>query len=340
MPTGTPTPVAEPRSRSAYALLVVVVLLSFTETLAHFIEIARVAPRSDYDAAIAFVRSEWRERDAITSVPEWIDPNVRAAAGDLVDDRMAGRSDLASYARLWSISIRGARAVDAPHEAPTLRRAFGHVSVERWELPAPSVTYDFTDHVGSAHAFLRNGESTETECRSIASIGATPGGLSAGPQTTANHFECGGFSEPWLWVGATVNEDLELRPRRSIYQHPVEGGTIALAFDDVPLGESIVLYSGLWWEFERTRDGSPITMVIRLGLGDGAWEEIGRAVHHDGDGWSRMEASIPEARRGTRGNVRFEVSAEGAYHRSYSWSATMRRAQLAVASAPSDGGPR
>jgi hypothetical protein len=328
MPTGTPTPDAEPRSRSAYALLVVVALLSVTETVAHFIELSRVPSHDDYVAALAFVRREWREHDAITSAPDWIDPNVRSVAGALIDDRMAGRSDLAAYARLWAISIRGARPIDAPPEAPTLRHAFGRVSVERWDLPAPTVHYDFTDHMASAHAFRRNGDAIETECRAVPSLGPTPGGLSAGPQPTANHFECGGISEPWLWVGATVNEDLELRPRRSIYQHPVEGGTIALDFDDVPLGETIVLYAGVWWEFERTRDGSPITMVIRL---DG--EEVGRSVHHDGDGWSRMEAAIPEARAGTRGHVRFEVTAEGAYHRSYSWAATMRGAPTAIAEA-------
>ena len=335
MTAGPPTHEPQPRSPSGRVLLVLVIALSFTETTAHFIEVSRVPSRGDYTAALAYVRSAWRENDAITNAPEWIDPLVRASAGDLVDERMVGRSDLAAYARLWSISIRGARADDAPHEVPIERRAFGQVSVERWDLPPPSVTYDFTDHVASAHALRRNaGAVIETECQRIASRGAAPGGLSAGPQSAANHFECGGFSEPWLWVGATVNEDLQLRPRRSIYQHPVEGGTIALVFDDVPLGDAIVLYSGVWWEFERTLDGTPITMVIRLGVGDGTWEEIGRGIHRDGDGWSRMEAAIPEARRGGRGSVRFEVSAEVAYHRSYSWQATMRGGAPAIAEAP------
>lgn len=315
-------------------LLVIVALSALTETVAHFLEVARVPAPADYVDALAFVHTEWQEHDAITSAPRWNDPNVRAAAGDLVDDRMAGRSDLAAYARLWQISIRGARADDAPPEAPTLSQLFGRVRVERWDLPAPTVTYDFTDHVAEAQAYRQNGGADETTCRTIASRGAAPGGLAAGPQTTPHHFECGSFSEPWLWVGATVNEDLELRPRRSIYQHPVEGGTISLVFDDVPLGDAIVLYSGVWWEFERTRDGAPITMVIRVRSGDEGWEEIGRSVHHDGDGWARMEASIPEARRGAHGSVRFEVSAEGAYHRSYSWQATMRRGPSRVAVGP------
>lgn len=314
-------------------------MLAFTEVLAHFLEVSRVPQPSDYADAIAFVRSEWQADDALTSAPRWNDPNVRAAAGDLIDDRMAGRSDLDAYARLWSLSIRGARADDAPHDAPELSRAFGEVRVERWPLPAPRVVYDFTEHVASAHAFRRDGgASTETACRLVATRGGAPGGLQAGPQSTPNHFECGSYSEPWLWVGATVNEDLELRPRRSIYQHPAEGGTISLVFDDVPLGDAIVLYSGVWWEFERSRDGAPITMVIRLASpteGGIDWEEIGRGVHHDGDGWARMEAAIPEARRGGRGSVRFEVTTTGAYHRTYSWHATMRGDRSApVAAAP------
>ncbi len=328
MPTSVaPQKENEPENRPGRVLLILVIALAFTEVLGHFIELSRVPTSADYSAAFAYIRREWRQGDAISSAPLWNDPNVRAAAGDLIDDRMAGRSDLDAYARLWQVSIRGARADDAPHQAPTLARAFGEIRVERWELPPPRVIYDFTDHVASAHALRRDGDAPETECQAIASRGSAPGGLSAGPQTTEHHFECGSYAEPWLWVGATVNEDLELRPRRSVYQHPVEGGTIALAFDDVPLGDSIVVYSGLWWEFERTRDGSPITLVIRL---DG--DEIGRGVHRDGDGWARMEAEIPDARRGSHGTLRFEVTAEGAYHRSYSWQATMRGALPSLAS--------
>jgi len=331
MPQSTPPPSQnEPPDRGLPRFVLLLVgAIAFTEVLGHFLEVSRVPTQADYGAAFAFLRSEWRPGDAISSAPAWNDPNVRAGASDLVDDRMAGRSDLAAYARLWEVSIRGARAADAPHEAPSFARAFGEVRLARWDLPAPSMLYDFTDHVATAHAFRRNGEGGETDCRMIESRGPAPGGLPAGPQTTPHHFECGSYGEPWLWVGATVNEDLELRPRRSIYQHPVEGGVIALAFDDVPLGDSIVLYSGVWWEFERTRDGAPITMVIRL---DG--EEIGRGVHHDGDGWARMEAAIPDDRRGGHGSIRFEVTTTGAYHRSYSWQATMRGARPSVAEAP------
>jgi hypothetical protein len=80
-----------------------------------------------------------------------------------------------------------------------------------------------------------------------------------------------------------------------------------------------VLYAGLWWEHERSLDGGDVAMTIRV---DG--EEIGRGVHHDGDGWSRMEAAIPEARRGSRGSVSFAVTAESPYHRTYCWAGTMR----------------
>ncbi len=331
MPSSVPPPQQNVPARvtSGRVLLVLVAALAFTEVLGHFLEVSRVPTTADYTAAFALIRSEWRDGDAIASAPRWNDPNVRAGAGELIDDRMAGRSDLAAYARLWEVSIRGARADDAPHEAPDFARSFGEVRVERWNLPTPTVLYDFTDHVAEAEAFRIDGDGHETSCREIDARGPAPGGLPAGPQTTPHHFECGSYSEPWLLVGATVNEDLELRPRRSIYQHPVEGGAIALDFHDVPLGSSVVLYSGVWWEFERTLDGQPITMVVRL---DG--EELGRGVHHDGDGWSRMEVAVPEARRGGTGTLRFEVSTSGAYHRSYSWQATMRGARPAVAEAP------
>jgi hypothetical protein len=322
---------ARPRDRGGVILLVLVFALALTEALAHFVEVSRVPTDADWTAALGYVRAHWQEGDAISSAPRWADPIVRWRAGDLIDDRMAGRSDLDAYRRLWTVSIRGARADDAPHAAPEERHAFGEVRVERWTLPTPRVTYDFTEHVAEAHAF-RNSGGVESACRLVASRGESPGGLAAGPQSTPNHHSCDRGGEPWLWVGETVNEDLELRPRHCIYQHPVEGGVISLAFDDVPLGDSIVLYSGVWWEFERTLDGAPLSMVIRL---DG--EEIGRGTHRDGDGWSRMEAAIPEARRGGHGTVRFEVSTERAYHRTYCWAATMRGDPSTVASALEPG---
>jgi hypothetical protein len=304
-------------ARGSRVLLLVVMALAITEAIGHFVEVSRVPSHAEWERAIAHVREEWQPGDTLTVAPRWADPLLRWSAGDLIDARAAGASDLDGYRRLWALSIRGHRP-DAPSEAPEYVELFGRVRLERWTLPEPRVTYDFTEHATEARV-VRRRDGGESECRVVASLGESGAGLSAGPQAPAGRHVCGNGGEPWLWVGATTTEDLELRARRCVYQHPAGEEPIVSTYDDVPLGDSIVVYAGLWWEHERTLDGGTVTMTIRI---DG--EEVGRGIHHDGDGWSRMEAAVPEARRGSRGSVSFEVTTERAFHRTYCWAGTMR----------------
>ncbi len=287
------------------------------EVTAHFVTQGRVATQGEWSEALAFVRSEWREDDAVVAAPDWADPLVREAAGDLVDRPMAGHSDLAAYGRLWVVSIRGHRAREAPAGEAEVSRDFGHVRVERFALPEPSVLYDLVEHVGEAHVTRRDRDQ-DLPCRTLQTMGATQGGLQAGPLEGAPRHVCDP-GRPWLWVGATTTMDLELRGRRCVSQHAQGPDPITTSYDDVPLGDAIVLYGGLWWERERWRNGGDVEVVVRL---DG--EEIGRMTHHDGDGWKRMEAAVPAGRRGQRGRVSVEVSAEDPEYRAFCWAGSSR----------------
>lgn len=297
-----------------------IVAIGAIEILGHFVTQARVATRTEWTEALALVRAEWQEDDALVAAPDWADPLLREAAGELVDRPMAGHSDLAPYARLWVVSIRGHVAREAPAGAPELSRDFGRVRVERFALPAPTVLYDFVEHVGDAHVARRE-RGTDVPCRTVESMGATQGGLQAGPIEGAPRHLCDP-GRPWLWVGPTTTMDLELRGRRCVSQHAQGPEPIVTSYDDVPLGDAIVVHGGLWWERERWRNGGDVTLVVRL---DG--EEIGRMTHHDGDGWKRMEAAIPAARRGQRGRVSIEVSAEDPEYRAFCWAGSSRGAR-------------
>jgi hypothetical protein len=296
-----------------------VVAIGLVEVLGQLVIEARVAPRDEWTQALASVREQWHEHDAVIVAPRWADPLLREAAGDLVDREMAGHSDLAAYDRLWVVSIRGHRSDEAPEGAPELTEDFGRVRVERWDLPTPSVLYDFVAHVGEAQVTRRaNGE--DLPCRTLTSMGSTQGGLSNGPIEGAPRHLCDP-SQPWLWVGATTTMDLDLRGRHCVSQHAQGSDPITTSYDDVPLGRSIVLYGGIWWERERWRNGGDVEVVVRL---DG--EEIGRVTHHDGDGWKRMEASVPEARVGTRGRVSIDVMAADPMFRAFCWAGSSRGA--------------
>lgn len=288
------------------------------EVLGHWVIQSRVASRDDWAGALSFVRQEHAPRDLVVAAPDWADPLLREAAGDLIDRPMAGRSDTAAYARLWVVSIRGHRAPEQPEGEPELARDFGRVRVARWALPAPSVLYDFVEHVGRARV-VRRDNGVDIPCRTVTALGNTMGGLQAGPVEGAPRHLCDA-QRPWLWVGPTTTMDLALRGRHCVSTHAAGTEPIIITYDDVPLGEAVVLYGGLWWERERWRNGSDVVVVVRL---DG--EEIGRMTHRDGDGWKRMEAAIPEGRRHGRGAIAVEVSSTGDPNfRAFCWAGSTR----------------
>lgn len=268
---------------------------------------------ANYDDALAFIESEWQTDDAIVDAPLWIDPLVRQAAGGRITLEMAGHSDLDRYARVWEVTIRGHQSDELEGRSVELERTFGAVTVRRFGAASSArpILFDLVEAFPEASVLQRNGE---LACSRIEAFGDTSGGLAMGPVLTAPRFGCGAVQ-----VARTTLEDLELLPRRCVYQPPGFGEAIVTRYDDVPLGAAVVLHGGLWWEHERWRRGAPVDVRISL---DG--QEVGRMHHEDGDGWLRMEAAIPDARRGGRGRIEIAVSAPDTSERSFCWAADVR----------------
>jgi hypothetical protein len=298
--------------------------LAVVEVVGHFVVRSRVVTREDWEVAAARVRAEHRAGDLVVVAPSWADPLLREHLGDLLTLEDAGRSDLAQYQRLWVLSIRGHRPTEAPPEPPSFDEQHGRVRVLRWDLTPDAVLYDFTEHVREARVTMVEGES-ESPCPWREEHRPRGGGLGAGPMTPAARHQCDP-RRPWLWVGTTVQDDLELQPRYCIWQHPAGPEPIRATFTDVPLGERIVLYGDIYYEHERHRENGPLSVAVRV---DG--EEIGRMVHADGDGWKRMVASTqrPGQPRRERGTVTIEVSAPNPHLRSFCWAATTRGPEVA-----------
>ena len=102
-----------------------------------------------------------------------------------------------------------------------------------------------------------------SRCARRASIGLCPahvpptvvqGGLGGGVIAPRQRFQCD-FERPWLWVGPTVIEALDLSPRRCIWTHPQGSEPISITYTDVPLGARLVLYGGLDYHDERDPEG-------------------------------------------------------------------------------------
>lgn len=310
---------ANKRLRVRGAWWLIFLALAIVEVVGHVVVRARVVSDEDWARAAARVRRDVQPGDLVVVAPTWADPLLREHLGDVISLEDAGRSDLAQYRRLWALSIRGHRPAEAPPSAPELDEQIGPVRVLRWDLAPGGVLYDFTEHVREARVSMVQGEN-EAPCPLRTEGRARGGGLGAGPITPAERHVCDP-RRPWLWVGATVQDDLDLMPRYCIYQHPAGREPIRATFDDVPLGDELVLYGDIYYEHERDRAHGPVNVAVFV---DG--EQVGRMVHRDGDGWKRMVASTQREGqpRRARGEVRIEVSADDANLRTLCWAATTR----------------
>ena len=300
---------------AAWVWLAIAALAIF-ELVAH--PIIRAARPSDesWQAAAAFVRAQYQPSDRIVGAPAWVGPIVRSELGDLLSLRMAAPPDTAGIDRVWELSIRGAASRDEP---PTLEQEFDGVHVRMWSLPGDELIYDFVEEISGAKVELVRADRSKA-CPWVAARQA-PGGLERGPMTPGERFVCDP-RRPWLWVGATVLADLELEPRRCIWQHPAGPDPVRVTFTDVPLGDRLLIRGGIDYQAERRRVHAPVT--LRVFINDRMAAEL---VHEDGDGWSGLEIDTSELPRDPA-IVRFETTADDPTSRLFCWSASSVRSHL------------
>jgi len=290
--------------------------LAVFELVAHPIIGASAPSDESWNAAAAFVRERYQPSDRIAGAPAWVDPFVRNQLGDLLSLRMAAAPDTAGIDRVWELSIRGARRRDEP---AALEQEFDGVHVRMWSLRGDELIYDFVEEISGAKVELV-GAARSKACPWVAARQA-PGGLERGPMTPRERFVCDP-RRPWLWVGATILADLELQPRRCIWQHPAGPDPVRVTFTDVALGDRLLIRGGIDYQAERRRVHAPVT--LRVFINDRMAAEL---VHEDGDGWSGLDIDTSELPRDPA-IVRFETTADDPTSRLFCWSASSVRAFL------------
>jgi hypothetical protein len=300
-----------------------VLVVSALELIAHALIVTHVPEDADYRAAAEFIRSQFMPRDLITAAPGYIDPLVRLHLGDRISLAMAGRSDDAAYERMWVVSARGAIPKDAPSGTPELEHAFGRLRVLRYKLGKSTVLMDFVQNLPSAEVSIARNGGVQ---RCLRRTGGVPRGGGLGRPVLmpiAERFECDA-GRPWLFVGSIVMEDLSNTPRFCVWQHPQDNDPISVRFEDVPLGDELVFYGGVYYEHERMREGGPIQVDVSI---DG--RRRGGMTHRDGEGW-RREVMSTGTSEGQRGEVRIDVRAANPDKRSFCWAASTRRKPAAL----------
>jgi len=284
------------------------------ELVAHALIERAIPTDQSWEAASSFVRARYQPSDRIVGAPSWVDPIVRSELGDLLSLRRAAPSDLAGIDRIWEVGIRGATTRTEP---PALEEEFGRVRVRMWPVTTDRVVYDFVEEVRDAEVELVRSDEAKT-CPWM-KVRAGEGGLGRGPMAPSERFVCDP-DRPWLWVAATVLADLDLQPRRCIWQHPAGTDPVRVTFRNVPLGERLVIRGGIDYFSERRRIFGPVT--LRVFVDDRLAAEL---VHDDGDGWSGIEVDT-SALGLDRAVVRFESTAQDPSARSFCWAASTRLA--------------
>ena len=272
-----------------------IVLLALVETGNALVAPLAAPSDQDWTAAAAKVRQEFRPGDLIVAAPAWADPIMRLKLGDLVPQTVAGRMDAARYGRIWEIAQRGARATDTGGATVATTARFGGLTVRRWEKPAATVTFDFLAEWHRASMTIVRGDGVEVPC-----------------VLGAERFQC---------AGATLGPELleiDTTLRNGLAVDPVEGATLVLEHNEVPMGRELVVACGLHNVWLRKAGEGRVRMRV---LVDG--RELGTAIATSASGWalSRFD-TVSLAGRPAR--VRFEITVDRAYGRHFGFAAEAR----------------
>lgn len=134
------------RERPGTLAAAAIFLLAAWEIVAVMRPMSEAPADADWQRAAAAVAAERQTGDLIVFAPRWIDPLGRRWFGDQLTIDQLARMDAAPYARLWEVSIRGARAPETKDAAlgkAVFEQSFGPVRVRRFDRtsPPPVVTW-------------------------------------------------------------------------------------------------------------------------------------------------------------------------------------------------------
>jgi hypothetical protein len=277
--------------RAAVIVAALIALLALVETGAALTARARVATDADWEAAAAEVRAGFAPGDVIAFAPAWVDQIGRAHLGDLVTVEMAGRSDADRYARVWEVSIRGARAHDADGARLVRATQHGRVRVALYENSAGPIVYDFTANAGAARV-MRADQPCFGDAR--------------------NGWHCGSSHVERRTL------EIDYKPRRGLLV-PADNQATTLGWNEVPLGGTLVVYAGMHDYYARKSADGVVDFSVDV---DGV-EKLRARIAND-DGWRRFDVDT-RALAGTRHAVTFHVSAARPAWRNLGFHAEARR---------------
>lgn len=288
---------------NARLALVLVPIAAVAELVAHQVILARVPATQDFEDAAEVVRRDYREGDLVVVAPAWLAEARRALGPEVLPRRDQARPDEAAYHRLWEVSARGARAPESKALTPDLERAFGRVTLRRYPLTARAkVLFDFVEGMHLVRVDAVRDESRRPCSRRGHQWTCEPGGRDR-------------------WVGTETISDLEHRPRRCIWAHPLSrGDVLRLEFPRVPRGRTLEGHTATDYVVGRHCGPEPVDLAVEI---DG--EVVINVRHHDCGSWTswhQFSVDVPGG-PGTA-EVAFLVTARNPDRRHFCFQAQMR----------------
>jgi len=289
------------------------------ELAGHFYFAGRAPRLSDWQAQKTTLAGLKRHGELVVVAPHWADPLARLAFGrGLLPMRDEARPDDTAYRRAIEVGILGQHAPELSGWRTVEEKHVGRFLYRVLDNPAPAkVLYDFVDHVdpGHADAYQQQGTTRRT-CPWNAHARRSDGGLAGHVAFPSRRFECGRRDS--MFVGVTIIDDQDYRPRRCIWAHPPAGGPTVVVFRNVPVGRTVHGYGGLSWLLTRDGAGTPIELTVKI---DG--QSIGRVVHRDQQGWKGFDLPAG-AHAGHTADVQFEVRSDNPDQRDFCFYADTR----------------
>lgn len=276
------------------------VLLALVFSYARLLTAPMHVPRDeDYPAARGVLEAQGyaRERDALAILPAW---SLRplTALGDLapISGDALVEQPLQRYARLFVVLEPDAEdahdALIARLGEPAFRERVGRVTVERFDLPSPSVRFDFRARLAEARVSIDGKPCTQP----------APGGVSCGGEWWRR------VTREWLLVSENADD--------AVWSHPPpRGQRLEIEWPAVPLSDAIVVRAGF------TRDGAdqakaPVRLTVWVDE-----QEVGRVERAPAFAFTTTEIDT-RAFAGRDARVRFIVETDDNAGAKIAWDAT------------------
>jgi hypothetical protein len=290
-----------PSMRDRRLLFLLVPVLGVAELVAHRFFAERAPETAEWRALAAPLAQLVQPGDLVLVAPEWASPIARHALGERFFPIAAvARADERSFSRAVEISALGERSDATRAWRLVSEHDSGRFTLRVLQNPEPELpTYRFLDHVVPerlAVSVASDGE--DTPCSFDARARPLSGGLHGNLAFPSQRFRCGARANEF--VGLTIADDQDYRPRRCIWAHTPVSGALRLEFRDVPLGRRIRGYAGSSYFLMRD-GGAAVELSVHV-----EGERLGHHRHDDERGFSPYVFETGKFAGSTR-TVRFEV---------------------------------